>query len=133
MLYEVITAMAEGDLNGDGVNDLLIGSSDKQATIAYIQKDGKFTPADFDGLTTEKSITESDLAIVDIDNDGDNDVIAIAGGYVNQQESEYQHLLYINDKGKFTQKELPIRITSYNVCYTKLLRVFTPILKLCLA
>ncbi len=101
-------AMAEGDLDGDGINDLLIGSSNKQATSAFVQKDGKFVPASFDGLTTEKNITEAELTIVDIDNDGDNDVIAIAGGYENEDESEYQHFLYVNEKGKFSKTEMPI-------------------------
>lgn len=101
-------AMAQGDLDGDGINDLLIGSSNKQATSAFVQKDGKFVPASFDGLTTEKNITEAELTIVDIDNDGDNDVIAIAGGYENEDESEYQHFLYVNEKGKFSKTEMPI-------------------------
>ena len=33
---------------------------------------------------------------MDIDKDGDNDVVAIAGGYENRNESEYQHYLYEN-------------------------------------
>ncbi len=101
-------AMAKGDLNGDGTTDLLIGSTNKQATMAFVQQEGKFVPAEFEGLTTSKTIIESDLSIVDIDNDGDNDVIAIAGGYENEEESEYQHYLYVNDGGKFSRMELPI-------------------------
>jgi len=101
-------AMAKGDLNGDGLTDLLIGSTNKEGTLAFIQQDGKFVPANFEGLTTSKTVIESDLSIVDIDNDGDNDVISVAGSYENEEESEYQHYLYVNDGGKFSKTELPI-------------------------
>ena len=101
-------AMAQGDLDGDGQTDLLFGSSDIQSTMAFVRKGNGFQPTTFDGLTTEKSFTESDLAILDIDSDGDMDVIAVAGGYANEKEEDYQHYLYLNQNGKFTAQKLPI-------------------------
>jgi enediyne biosynthesis protein E4 len=35
-------------------------------------------------------------------------VIILAGGYENQTEEEYQHYAYINEKGVFERKLLPI-------------------------
>ena len=101
-------AMAQGDLDGDGNNDLLFGSSDEQPTMAFIRKGTCFLPASFDGLTVEKPFSESDLAILDIDNDGDQDVIAVAGGYANEKEEEYEHYLYVNKNGEFIAQKLPI-------------------------
>lgn len=101
-------AMAEGDLNGDGVTDLLTGSSNMQATMAFVRKENQFKAIELVGLTGKKTITESDLSILDIDNDGDNDVIAVAGGYENEKEEEYEHCIYINTNGKFSKKLLPI-------------------------
>lgn len=100
--------MVKGDLNGDRLEDLLVGASNKQPTMAFVQKEGKFVRENFDGLTTDKEVIEADFSIIDIDNDGDNDVIALAGGYENEEEGEYQHYLYINENNKFTRQELPI-------------------------
>jgi hypothetical protein len=100
--------MAKGDIDGDGREDLIIGSTNKLPTTVFLRKGTGFGEARFDGLTTKKDFSESDLVILDIDNDGDNDVVAIAGGYENKDESEYKHYLYENNNGTFTRKDLPI-------------------------
>jgi enediyne biosynthesis protein E4 len=100
--------MAKGDIDNDGREDLIIGSTNKLPTTVFIRKAKGFTRTEFEGLTTQKEFSESDLAIVDVDNDGDNDIIAVAGGYENPNESDYQHYLYENVNGTFIRTALPI-------------------------
>jgi hypothetical protein len=100
--------MAKGDLNNDGQEDLIIGSTNILPTEVFLRKGNGFEEANLEGLTTKKEFSEADLAIFDIDGDGDNDVVAVAGGYENRQESEYVHYLYKNNNGKFTRTPLPI-------------------------
>jgi enediyne biosynthesis protein E4 len=99
--------MAKGDLNNDGKEDLIIGSTNKLPTTVFLRKGKEFIKVEYEGLTTTKGFSESDLAIVDINNDGYNDVIAVAGGYENE-ESEYKHYEYVNHNGSFSRIELPI-------------------------
>jgi enediyne biosynthesis protein E4 len=100
--------MAKGDIDGDGREDILIGSTNKLPTIVMLRKGEMFVKASFEGLTTRKEYSESDLAILDIDRDGDNDVIAVAGGYENRNETDYQHCLYLNSEGSFKKINLPV-------------------------
>jgi hypothetical protein len=101
-------AMAKGDVDDDGREDLIIGSTNKIPTTVLLRKGRGFEKAEFKGLTTQKEYSESDLAIVDINNDGHNDVVAVAGGYENLEENEYQHYLYKNHNGSFIRTTLPI-------------------------
>lgn len=100
--------MAKGDLNNNGLEDLIIGSTNKLPTTVFLRKGKGFEEASIEGLTTKKEFSEADLAIFDIDGDGDNDVVAVAGGYENNQESEYIHYLYENRNGTFIRTPLPI-------------------------
>lgn len=120
--------MAKGDIDHDGNEDLIIGSSNKLPTTVFLRKGNNFQETKIDGLTLGKDYSESDLAILDIDNDGDQDVVAVAGGYETKQESEvknsvlmaafagfdsgneneFRHCLYENRDGKFIKAELPI-------------------------
>jgi len=97
-----------GDLDGDGREDMIIGSTNTLPTIAYLRKDSGFKRTEIAGLTTTKEFSEADLAIVDIDGDGDNDIIAAAGGYENRYETDFKHYLYENQNGSFTRTPLPV-------------------------
>ncbi|TAL67885.1 MAG: hypothetical protein EPN88_07290, partial [Bacteroidetes bacterium] len=77
--------MAKGDLNNDGQEDLIIGSTNKLPTTVLLRKGNRFEETKIEGLTTRKEFSEADLAILDIDRDGDNDVVAVAGGYENKE------------------------------------------------
>lgn len=101
-------AMANGDIDGDGTDDIIIGATNLLPTTVFLKKGNQFVKSDFNGLTTSKEFSESDLAVMDIDNDGDNDVIAVAGGYENQNEEEYRHYIYRNNNGTFEKSLLPV-------------------------
>ncbi len=100
--------MAKGDINNDGKEDIIVGSTNILPTTVFLKQGKGFVESAFEGLSGEKEFSEADLAIVDIDRDGDNDVIALAGGYENSEEKEYKHYVYVNNNGSFNRKPLPI-------------------------
>jgi|WetSurMetagenome_2_1015567.scaffolds.fasta_scaffold01528_3 enediyne biosynthesis protein E4 len=100
--------MAEGDINNDGRDDIIVGATNVLPTAVYLRKGKGFQEADFKGLTEKKDFSEADLAVVDVDNDGKNDMIAVAGGYENANETDYKHYVYYNRKGVFEKSQLPI-------------------------
>lgn len=100
--------MASGDIDGDGREDIIIGSTNSMPTTVNLRKSEGFVRTEIEGLTTTKEFSEADLAIVDIDGDGDNDIIAAAGGYENRYETDFKHYLYENQNGSFTRTPLPV-------------------------
>ena len=107
--------MAKGDLNNDGREDLIIGSTNMLPTTVFLREGNGFVESKLEGLTTSKAFSEADLALVDIDNDGDNDIVAVAGGYENLEESEYTHYMYENRNGTFVRHDLPVPPFSASV------------------
>ncbi|WP_207632494.1 VCBS repeat-containing protein [Foetidibacter luteolus] len=98
-------ALAAGDVNGDGLEDVFIGASARQDAILYLQtREGKFIPAANQPWNSDKSITITDVLFFDADKDGDNDLYLVSGGadyYLHAKN--YQDKIFVNDgKGVFT-------------------------------
>ncbi len=100
--------MAKGDLDGDGKDDLIVGGSAQMPTTVFLNKGDRFEKANFTGLTDTRKCAESELLVLDVDGDKDNDVIALAGGYANENDTDYQHIIYINNGGSFSPTPLPV-------------------------
>lgn len=99
--------MAKGDINGDSTEDLIVGGNLESATAVYLQRNGQLIRADIPGLTDMPACLQTDMILVDIDNDQDLDLLSVSGGYANEKESDYRHILYRNQKGKFVAEDLP--------------------------
>ncbi len=97
----------KGDLDGDGLADLIIGATNINPTKVYLRRGEGFTQTALEGLTNVKECSESDLAIIDVDGDQDMDIVALAGGY-EKLDGAYTHYLYENEGGHFVRKELPL-------------------------
>jgi hypothetical protein len=110
-------AMAVGDVNGDGLDDLVIGARAPDATTLLLQqKDGRFVNKPLLPVQGRKDWDDMGLLLFDADADGDLDLYVAAGGYRRAPgDPAYQDKLYLNDgRGNFTldTAALPVNETS---------------------
>lgn len=97
-------ALAVGDVNGDGLDDVFFGSAKREKSALYLQaKDGKFllkTPA---AIMADSVFEDVDASFVDMDNDGDQDLVIAAGGneYRGKEEPMKQRWYKNDGKGNF--------------------------------
>ena len=119
-LSEYSPALAVGDVDGNGLDDIIIGgNSSSPAQIFFQQPNGQFTQRP---LITQNTFVSSDtkdegILVFDANGDGKLDIYISSGGYGNAPgDAAYQDRLYINDgKGNFTlapADALPINHTS---------------------
>ncbi|MEY5130647.1 MAG: hypothetical protein RL734_714 [Bacteroidota bacterium] len=105
-------ALAAGDINGDGIEDLVIGGAQGSPLVIYMQNDqGQFSQMPTQQLFLEDSSYEDQsILIVDVDKDGDQDIYVASGG--NEDAADKPELmedrLYVNEgKGMFKRGLLP--------------------------
>ncbi|MEI6047423.1 MAG: VCBS repeat-containing protein [Bacteroidota bacterium] len=103
-------AIAVGDVNGDGLDDLFIGGAKGQPAKIFVQqKNGTFKALDIPLLNRARFADDVDAAFFDADGDGDKDLYIVRGGNeLAIGDPLLSDLLLINDgKGRFTKGELP--------------------------
>ena len=112
-------ALAAGDVDGNGLDDIVIGGSFSYSpTILLQQKNGSFIEKQIipNAGNANKRWEDMGVTLFDVDGDGDLDIYTASGGYENAANTEaYQDKLYINDgKGNFTLDSvaLPKNFTS---------------------
>ncbi len=101
MLTSEGPALATGDVNNDGLDDVFIGGAKWTSRSLWIQQiNGTFLQQQVPALINDSTYEDVDAAIADIDNDGLKDLIIASGGneYTGRSK-ELQSRIYKN-RGK---------------------------------
>ncbi|MEO8763727.1 MAG: VCBS repeat-containing protein [Ginsengibacter sp.] len=92
-------ALAVGDANGDGLDDVFIGSSKGNKSAIFFQRQGGvFEKSDQPALDNDSTYEDVDASWVDVNNDGKTDLVIATGGNEYYGNDRFrQPRLYIND------------------------------------
>jgi len=112
-------ALAVGDIDGNGLDDIVAGGGAGYSAVLFLQQaNGKFLQKELMDSVQARAKAADDMGVLlfDADRDGDMDLYIASGGYSNPSGSPaYGDRLYINDgKGNFLMDStaLPANFTS---------------------
>ncbi len=99
MLSRQGPALAAGDANGDGLEDVFVGGARGQAGALFLQRpDGSFRRGSGAAFEAHGGYEDTDALFIDADGDGDEDLYVVSGGAFEAEDlSAYQDRLYVND------------------------------------
>ncbi|MGO4912724.1 VCBS repeat-containing protein [Leeuwenhoekiella sp. W20_SRS_FM14] len=118
-LSEEGPALAVGDVNGDGNDDVYIGGPKGEAGTLYLhQGKGKLVAKNQPVFDLDAFYEDTAASFFDADGDGDQDLLIASGGNEVGRKEVFKPRLYLNDgKGNFTKspEELPSAFQNMSV------------------
>ena len=101
-------AFAVGDINNDGRDDVFIGGAKNQAGAIYLQRGNNgFEKITQNSIIVDAIFEDTAATFIDVDQDGDLDLVVASGGNNSEDSKNYNNRLYLNNgKGMFADKIL---------------------------
>jgi hypothetical protein len=102
----MVRHVAVGDVNGDGLDDMVVGGNYSFSTTVLLQQaNGSFPKNQLPRKDTFHYWSNTGLALFDADGDQDLDLYVARGGFEGERNSsDYQDQLWLNDgKGGFRE------------------------------
>ena len=117
MLSQEGPSLAVADINGDGNDDVYIGGAKGTAGKIFINTANEnFKITAQPALESDASFEDTAASFLDVDNDGDQDLLVGSGGNEKADQANYKNRLYLNNgKGGFTKSTSIIPTTNNNV------------------
>ncbi|HKG67955.1 MAG TPA: VCBS repeat-containing protein, partial [Segetibacter sp.] len=112
-------ALAVGDIDGNGLDDIIAGGAISYSPVALLQKsNGSFSEKSIfpDANYSTKQSDDRGVTLFDAEGDGDLDLYIASGGYETKPNSgRYRNIFFVNNgKGNFSNDSaaLPENLTS---------------------
>ncbi|WP_037315049.1 VCBS repeat-containing protein [Salegentibacter sp. Hel_I_6] len=101
-------AVAVGDINGNGLDDIYFGNSKFEPAEIYFQQKNKFEKQYFELLNTDEKTENTSAFIADLNQDNKNEVFVTSGGgeFYGKADALLDKL-YAFENGELEAKELP--------------------------
>ncbi|WP_247232012.1 VCBS repeat-containing protein [Telluribacter sp. SYSU D00476] len=101
-------AMAQADLNQDGIPDVYLGGARGQAGELFLSQGGNYKSASVPAFVQDALFEDSDAAFFDADGDGDPDLLVTSAGYeLNPTDTLLHPRFYLNEGSRWTRASFP--------------------------
>ncbi|WP_343488044.1 VCBS repeat-containing protein [Allomuricauda sp. d1] len=112
-------ALAVGDINGDGNEDVYVGGAKGDSGFLYLHNgNGSFSTKRQQTFELDSGFEDTAAVFFDADGDGDLDIMVASGGNEVGKQNAYRPRLYLNDgKGSFSKsgQNLPSNFKNMSV------------------